>query len=134
MKFRFFTHALLLLIFSTDCFSNSITSISQTKPLEPTPLNSNVVAYVERYIQLEKNSRICSNYKYEIYTGTVNRWNVANGITEEVEWFVSESFEQARSYRIWHFRTVNGEVVEGMELIEEFDAWNKGLEEICLRG
>lgn len=74
-------------------------SMTVEAKFEHEPISLEVIAYVEKYIELDANQKICNNYKYTILPVKVQKSTWGNEITEKVDWMVEESFDLVRSYQ-----------------------------------
>jgi len=99
--------------------------------IEHQPLSQETISYVENFLDVKNRTETCKQYKYKIFSGTIEKeyHNInfekfkTKGSSETIEWAVVDSVNTKKGLHLYSFKTTNGKVTSDIKLIHEDEDW-----------
>ena len=108
-----------------------VMSMSAAEAFEHEPISLDLIAYVEKHIELDKNQKMCDSYRYSIVAIKVEKITLSSlfsdRVEEDIDWMVGESLHSSKSHRTWTLKTSNNKMVTEMQLLAQSDGWKTAL-------
>ena len=101
-------------------------SLSAVANMTPDPIPIEIDSYVKKYINFNKLKQKCEEYRYQIITVKIERFDDGTTITD---WMVIDNIGSKVDQRFFTFQTTNGEVTSKFKSLRESKDWLTNFQE-----